>query len=246
MGHAGTEPRNSLGSPGQDDIFQLSSGETSLLNLFQVDSARRRFDLSRSPFSGTDDIRGVVVVDEIDLHLHAIHRSRQYEVLPSMIRMEASQRPAIHSDDSFSSDCTCFGITRMKRAQLSEALSTVTVNLSTASIVKRLVPRSLVNLGRPTKPSLKRAREAHFQKTYASQSRVHRLPIVFVEGTTGQRYLRRPRKLLSQEDLLERVEVRDGGGSGDLKKDRSNFKSPLAYRTPLVGQCFQFDLRQVA
>ena len=61
------------------NIFQLSSGETSLLNLFL--SILRDFDLCSAPFSSTEDIRGIVVVDEIDLHLHAVH---QHEVLPKL------------------------------------------------------------------------------------------------------------------------------------------------------------------
>ncbi len=64
------------------NIFQLSTGETSLLNLFL--SILRDFNLSGTIFSSAKDIRGVVVVDEIDLHLHAV---QQYEVLPRMIRM---------------------------------------------------------------------------------------------------------------------------------------------------------------
>ena len=64
------------------NIFQLSSGETSLLNLFLT--ILRDFDLCGTPFSQVSDVRGIVVVDEIDLHLHAVH---QYEVLPKLIRM---------------------------------------------------------------------------------------------------------------------------------------------------------------
>ena len=64
------------------NVFQLSSGETSLLNLFL--SILRDFEWSGARFSTTEEIRGIVVVDEIDLHLHAIH---QHEVVPSLIKM---------------------------------------------------------------------------------------------------------------------------------------------------------------
>ena len=63
-------------------IFQLSSGETSLLNLFL--SILRDFDLAGTSFSSADEVRGIVVVDEIDLHLHAVH---QHEILPNLIQM---------------------------------------------------------------------------------------------------------------------------------------------------------------
>ena len=52
------------------------------MNLFL--SVLRDFDLCGALFSNAEDIRGVVVVDEIDLHLHAVH---QHEVLPALIKM---------------------------------------------------------------------------------------------------------------------------------------------------------------
>ena len=64
------------------NVFQLSSGETSLLNIFL--SILRDYDLCGIPISSAADIRGIVVVDEIDLHLHAKH---QYEILPKLIEM---------------------------------------------------------------------------------------------------------------------------------------------------------------
>ena len=64
------------------NIFQLSSGETSLLNLFL--SILRDFDLCGASFTKPEEIRGIVIVDEVDLHLHAIH---QYTILPELIKM---------------------------------------------------------------------------------------------------------------------------------------------------------------
>ena len=64
------------------NISQLSSGETSLLNLFLC--ILRDFDLSDASLVNAAEIRGIVVVDEIDLHLHAVH---QHEVLPGLMRM---------------------------------------------------------------------------------------------------------------------------------------------------------------
>ena len=52
------------------------------MNLFL--SILRDFGSSGSQFAGVFDIRGIVVVDEIDLHLHAVH---QHDVLPQLIRM---------------------------------------------------------------------------------------------------------------------------------------------------------------
>lgn len=64
------------------NVFQLSSGEGALLNLFL--SILRDFDLSGAPFSRAADVRGIVIVDEVDLHLHA---NQQRHVLPKLINM---------------------------------------------------------------------------------------------------------------------------------------------------------------
>ena len=59
------------------NVFHLSSGETSVLNL--IFFIMRDFDLCRASFEGAESVRGIAVVDEIDLHLHAVH---QHEVFP--------------------------------------------------------------------------------------------------------------------------------------------------------------------
>ena len=67
------------------NVFQLSSGEMALLALFL--SILRDFDLREDrniPFSSAKDIRGLVVIDEADLHLHSRH---QHDVLPKLIEM---------------------------------------------------------------------------------------------------------------------------------------------------------------
>ena len=64
------------------NIFQLSSGETSLLNLFLSISGILIY--AALPSLNSAEIRGIVVVDEIDLHLHVVH---QREILPELIRM---------------------------------------------------------------------------------------------------------------------------------------------------------------
>ena len=69
------------------NIFQLSSGETPLLDLFL--SILRDFDLSGSTFSNAVEIRGIAVVDEIDLHLHAVHQHEN----PPQLDADVSKGP---------------------------------------------------------------------------------------------------------------------------------------------------------
>ncbi|MGE8366025.1 AAA family ATPase [Cupriavidus sp.] len=64
-------------------LQQLSSGELMLLSLFS--SILRSYDSVHSkPAATLEEVKGVVFIDEIDLHLHI---SLQREVLPQVIRM---------------------------------------------------------------------------------------------------------------------------------------------------------------
>ena len=62
------------------NLFQLSTGETQLLNLFI--SIIRDYDMSHSSFTSLSDLKGIVVIDEIDTHLHTSH---QINILPELI-----------------------------------------------------------------------------------------------------------------------------------------------------------------
>ena len=182
------------------------------MNLFL--SILRDFDLSRSPFSGTHDIRGVVVVDEIDLHLHAIH---QYEVLPNMIQMF----PNVQFIVTTHSPLFVLGMER--------ALGEDGFGLYRLPQGQEISPEEFGEFGEAYQTFVETSRFSEDMRIAIESAQ---MPIVFVEGTTGQRYLQKASEVLSQEDVLQGVAVKDGGGSGDLRKTWSNFKSPLADIVP--------------
>ncbi|MHB1291690.1 MAG: AAA family ATPase [Sulfuricella sp.] len=63
------------------NLFSLSSGESLVLSLFA--SIIRDFDLGGTQFTSLEDIKGIVLVDEIDIHLHI---DLQRKVLPRLIK----------------------------------------------------------------------------------------------------------------------------------------------------------------
>ena len=180
------------------NIFQLSSGETSLLNLFL--SILRDFDLSGTPFSQASDLRGIVLVDEIDLHLHAVH---QHEVLPALIRMFPNVQFVITTHSPlfvlgmqrvFGEDG--FGLYRLPQGN-------------------QISPEEFSEFGDAYRAF---AETVSFSNDMRAAIEGAQKPIAFVEGTTGQKYIHRASQLLGQESILEKVELRDGGGTGDLKR----------------------------
>ena len=63
------------------NLLGLSAGQSALFCLFCT--ILRDFDLAGSQFSRAEEVRGIVVIDEADLHLHL---DLQYRVLPELIR----------------------------------------------------------------------------------------------------------------------------------------------------------------
>jgi len=202
------------------NIFQLSSGQTALLNLFL--SILRDFDLSRTPFTGVEYIRGIVVVDEIDLHLHAIH---QHEVLPKLMKMFPRVQFIVttHSplfvlgmEKVFGEDC--FALYRLPEGQhispeeFSEFGSAYRAFTETKKFTDDI-----------------KARIANAQK-----------PVVFVEGRTDTKYLQKAAELLGRNAVLECVELMEAGGSSNLAKIW-NSKFAEAVMTPKVLLLYDCD-----
>ena len=178
------------------NIFQMSSGETSLLNLFL--SILRDYEWSGTQFSSSSAIRGIVVVDEIDLHLHAVH---QHEVLPNLIEMfpkvqfiVTTHAPlfVLGMQRVFGEDG--FGLYHLPKGQQisPEEFSEFGEAYKTFSSTRRFFD----DLGMAIKEAQK--------------------PVLLTEGETDQKYLKRASELLGKQTLLECFEVRDGGGSGNL------------------------------
>lgn len=174
------------------NIFQLSTGEVSLLNLFL--SILRDFDLSGTQFSSAEDVRGIVVVDEVDLHIHAVH---QNEILPSLIRMFPKVQFIVttHSplfvlgmnsligEDGFAVYRMPQGdqISPEEFSEFADAFQAYSATSKYSEEVRSAIENS-------------------------------RKPIVFLEGTTDIKYLQKAAELLQRESVLDGIELRDGVG----------------------------------
>lgn len=178
------------------NIFQLSSGETSLLNLFL--SILRDFDLSGTPLTQTDDIRGIVIVDEIDLHLHAIH---QHEVLPNLVKMFPHVQFIVttHSPLFVLGMGKIFGQDGFALYRLPEG--------------EQISPEEFSEFGSAYKSF---AETRRFLDDVQKAIEESQKPVVFMDGATDVRYFKKAAALLNKQAILETIELRDGGGSGGL------------------------------
>ena len=180
------------------NVFHLSSGETSLLNLFLC--ILRDFDLSGATLTNAAEIRGIVVVDEIDLHLHAVH---QHEILPSLMRMFPKVQFVVttHSPLFVLGMTQTFGEDGFTLIRLPQG--------------QQISPEEFTEFGDAYQAFTATSK---FSDDIRTAVRDAQLPILYMEGKTDVQYLVRAANLLGQNPTLKAIEVDEREGGGNLKK----------------------------
>ena len=178
------------------NIFQLSSGETSLLNLFLT--ILRDFDSSGATFTQANEIRGIVVVDEIDLHLHAVH---QHEILPRLMQMF----PKVQFIVTTHSPLLVLG--------LAQTYGEDGFALYRMPHGDQISPEEFTEFGDAYRAFRATSR---FSDDIRVAVRDAQSPILYLEGKTDIQYLKKAAALLGTETVLEELDIEDGGGAGNL------------------------------
>ncbi len=208
------------------NIFQLSSGETCLLNLFL--SILRDFDLSLAPLTDANKIRGVVIIDEIDLHLHVVH---QYEILPRLIKMFPRVQFVIttHSPLFVLGMRNLFGENGFALYRLPQG--------------HKISPEEFNEFGNAYSTFSETRR---FTDDIRAAIDSAQKPMVFVEGATDVKYIQKAAELLNQQELLEKFELKDGGGSRNLDKfwQTAKLSGSLPQKIVLLYDCDKDYTRQ--
>lgn len=194
------------------NLFQLSTGEVQLINLFL--SIIRDYDFSEGIFNALSDIKGIVIIDEIDAHLHSVH---QKEVLPKLIKsfphvqfVVTSHAPLflLGMEQEFGEDG--FEIINMPNGEkvaasdFSEFVAAYEAFKETTSHRKEI-----------TKEILQHAK-----------------PILFVEGDYDIRYLVKAAAILGKTEILDRVQLKDGVGYGNLDKIWKSYNNSISEVVP--------------
>ena len=180
------------------NIFQLSTGETSLLDIFF--SILRDFDLGGKGFAKIEEIRGIVVVDEIDLHLHADH---QHKVLPELTRMF----PRIQFIVTTHSPLFILG--------MQKTFGENGFGLYSLPQGQEISPEEFSEFGNAYRSFTETKK---FKEDIRKEIENAQKPLVFMEGKTDIEYLKKAAELLGKKELLQKVKLRDGGGFPNLDK----------------------------
>ncbi|WP_233425168.1 AAA family ATPase [Comamonas thiooxydans] len=191
------------------DLFQLSTGEVLLINLFL--SIIRDFDLSKNEINQLSDVKGIVVIDEIDAHLHTIH---QREIPPKLLKLFPKVQFIItsHSPLFLLGMDECYGADGFQIINMPDGKSISSGDFSEFQVA--------FDAFRETKQH----RDA-IDKILAQRS----APIVYVEGDYDIRYLNKAANLFKKEELLSKIHLKDGGGFGNLDKIWRSYDNALAH-----------------
>lgn len=194
------------------NLFQLSTGEVLLLNLFL--SILRDYDLSDGSFKSLQDIKGIVVIDEIDAHLHTSH---QRDVLPELI----VSFPNVQFIITTHSPLFLLGMESKFGTQ-----GFCVFNMPNG---EQVVPDDFSEFN---------AAYESFKETARHREEIRRAleknakPIVFVEGDYDVRYLKKAAEVLGKQETLERVQLKDSDGYGNLDKLWKSFDNQIADIVP--------------
>ena len=186
-------------------LDNLSMGQSILLNLFAtiIRYAETR-DLQKSV--DLSDITGIVVIDDIDLHLNA---DLQKKILPELI----SLFPKV------------------------QFIITTHAPLFVLSIEKELRKDGLQIIDMPEGKVISAERFSEFDKAYEVLTDTKKFeesliatiektknPIVLVEGVHDIEYIKKASELLKKKNILEKINLQDGDGYGNLNNISKNKK----------------------
>ena len=187
------------------NVFHLSSGETALISLFL--SILRDFDYCNVSIQDATSIRGSVIIDEVDLHLHSAH---QHEILPGLISMF----PNVQFIITIHSPLFVLGL---QKALGEDGFDLYLLHYGNQISAEEFGEfEEAYHAFRDTRRYL-----ADFRAAVEKADR----PIVFVDGTTDVKYLTRASALLGFKHELNQIELRAIGGDGNLRNAWKGLKT---------------------
>ena len=202
-------------------LTHLSSGETALIGLFL--SIIRDYDLCARPQMIVSEIRGIVVVDEIDLHLHVRH---QYEVLPRLIQMFPKVQFIVttHSPLFVLGMRNAFGDDGFDIYRLPDG--------------HQINAEEFSEFGEAYQAFADTRKHVDKLRTTIEQANG---PVLYFEGQTDVKYVKRAADLLGRTELLNGADIQHANGVGNLKKAWAGRNTLLAGRigskVVLVADC---------
>ncbi len=183
-------------------IDNLSLGESVLFNLF-VNIIRHCGDFGNN----INAIKGIVAIDEIDVHLHT---DLQNTVLPSLIKMF----PKIQFIITTHSPLFLLGMKSLLGEDNFELR-----NMPSGELISTERFSEFENAYKILKETEKF--ESEIKEVIKSNTK----PSLFVEGDYDIKYIKKAAELLGKTETVDKIEIRDVVGYGNLDKIWQNFNN---------------------
>jgi hypothetical protein len=193
------------------NLFNLSTGQTALLDIFLT--VMRDYDASGQPFHSLDSVKGVVVIDEVDMHLHA---ELQHELLPNLIKLFPQVQFIIttHSPLFILGLERALGVDGFELIELPSGIKIGVERFSEFEEAYRYFTHS-----------------AKFESDIRRSIEENQKPIIFAEGSIDIDLLVRAAELLGRKAALESYRLVDANGFGGLDKLWKHFDKQIAQLT---------------
>ena len=203
------------------NLFTLSTGQTAILNMFLT--IMRDYDATGQTIKSVTDIKGIVVIDEIDAHLHT---ELQHNILPMLLETF----PFVQFIVTTHSPLFILGMERRFKREGFEMIDLPSGQGITAERFGEFATAY-----------------GHFKDTTTYEQevkdaiRASQKPILFVEGTIDIDLIAHAAIHLGQSDLLSGYSVMDANGFGGLDKLYKHFDTNVAkllnQRVTLLYDC---------
>jgi len=198
-------------------LSQLSSGELTLLNIFW--SIIRDFESTGTLLTNNHEIHGIVVVDEIDIHLHTRHK---FEILPQLMALF----PYVQFIVTSHSPLLILGLEKQFGRDGFEVRE--------LPLGERILPEEFGEF-KVAYTSFAATRR-YINETQNAVENTKK-PVVFLEGKTDKQYLDSAICKLGMDELAQKIEIRSisaGGGKANLKKVWDGLKRTEGFHQTIV------------
>jgi len=216
--HIGNRGRRSIGFSINGEVithnlFGLSTGQIAILNMFI--SIVRDADISIGEIKSIKDISGIVIIDEIDVHLHLHH---QVNILPHLIRIFRNIQFIIttHSPFFLLGMQNVLGNDIFDILKMPEGESIQVEDFAELRYAFDAMRRTGVY-------------ESGVKEEIAKSTR----PVLFVEGITDVSYIKFAASKLDRGHVLDKFEIREANGLGGLTKLWRSYDERIAEIIPL-------------
>jgi len=194
------------------NLFQLSTGQAITLNLFL--SILRDFDMTNNEYNSLNDVSGIVVIDELDLHLHS---DLQYETIPRLIKLF----PKVQFVFTSHSPILILG---MQSVFGDDGISIL--ELPSGNMINAERFNEFLKAYEYLKATIK------FENDIENAILSSKMTVVFVEGEYDIQYILKAAELLARESVLTKIKLCNGEGFGNLNKIWNKFESRLSEYLP--------------